>query len=286
MNTIVNLSQARDNGALSRVDGSEFGLASPVRAATKEKTIKSPEWTWIAVSLVMLFLNVGSTSADNTNAPVKPDYSAFRIIAERNIFNPNRYARGSQPAKVANRVQLPASRIESLTLVGLMEFEKGTFAFFDGTSPGSQKTLQAGGQIAGCKLALVNSRMVKLVEGTNGFELRVGQQLRREDDSDWFVAEADGGSSRRRSTSRTGSNGRIYEGLVTGANGGGEVSPADATGEPEVIVMEADPNGGSVNGESGATAPVETDHTDDAGSEITDPVLRRLMERRQQEMNR
>ena len=241
----------------------------------------------IMVAVIALMLSADLVSGQNTNAPARLDYSAFKIIAERNIFNPNRRPRGSQSTRTSTRSQ-PASRVESFTLVGLMEFEKGTFAFFEGTSAGYKKTLQSSVEIAGYKLAIVSPRLGKLVEGTNVFELQVGQQMRREDDSDWFVADEDGGSSRRRTT-RSGSRGRIYAGLATGTNdiaGAGAATVTDATTEPEVIVVESDPNATRTEGEAGATAPAENAAPADAASDTTDPVLRRLIERRQQELNR
>ncbi len=240
----------------------------------------------LAFALSIVALGSAEGFAQSTNTPATLDYSAFKIIAERNIFNPNRRPSGPGRTRVAGTQ--PASRVESFTLVGLMEFEKGTFAFFDGTSPGYHKTLQASGEIAGYKLALVNPRLVKLVEGTNVFELQVGQQMRREDESDWFVADENGGSSRRRTT-RSSSRGRIYDGLATGTNdiaGAGAAAATDATTEPEVIVVEPDANATRTEGEAGATAPAENGAPADAASDTTDPVLRRLIERRQQELNR
>lgn len=70
-----------------------------------------------------------STNAPAPNAPARPSFDAFRVISDRNIFNPNRFARNSSRVRTETR---PTARADAFTLVGLMAYEKGTFAFFDG----------------------------------------------------------------------------------------------------------------------------------------------------------
>ena len=229
-------------------------------------------------------------SVAQTNTPTRLDYAAFKVIADKNIFNPNRYARGSQNSRNTPRSTTPASRVESFTLVGLMEYEKGMFAFFDGTSSNYRKTLELNGEIAGHKLASATTQSVILTDGTNHFELRVGSQMRREDDSEWFVND-EGDSGTRRRMARGSSRGRIYGDSSTG-NGPEGTAAATGDAEPEVILIEPDANSTISEGENTTTtAPAENGNGNggngSSGSdEITDPVLRRLMERRQQEINR
>lgn len=111
--------------------------------------------------------------------PAKPDYSAFRIIPDRNVFDPNRvpHRPGMQPR--------PAKTVESFALVGVMSYEKGAFAFFDGTSSDYRKALKEADTIAGFKVTKIEDSAVKLLAGTNQVDLRVGMQLRREDAGDW-----------------------------------------------------------------------------------------------------
>ncbi len=96
------------------------------------------------------------------------DYSAFKLIVDRNIFDPNRFPRrgpGSRPA--------PKS-VDSLTLVGTMTYEKGTFAFFDGTSSDYKKALKLNDVVAGHKVTNITPNSVTLAAGTNatGIESR------------------------------------------------------------------------------------------------------------------
>jgi hypothetical protein len=124
---------------------------------------------------------VSSRSSNNTTSeyrPAKPDFSAFKIITERNVFDPNRvpHRPGFQPKP---------KTVESFALVGVMTYEKGTFAFFDGTSSDYRKALKAADTIAGFKLTNIEDNAVKLILGTNQVDLRVGMQLRREEAGDW-----------------------------------------------------------------------------------------------------
>jgi len=123
---------------------------------------------------------------DQTNAtaysafrPAKPEFSAFKLITDRNIFDPNRVPHrpgGLQPAP---------KTVESFALVGVMSYEKGTFAFFDGTSSDYRKAVKVADTIAGYKVTNIDANTIKLLAGTNLVELRVGMQLRREEGGGW-----------------------------------------------------------------------------------------------------
>ena len=121
--------------------------------------------------------------AGTNNGSISLDYAAFKVIVDRNIFDPNRYPHrpGVQPV-----VSKPKS-VDSLTLVGTMSYEKGTFAFFDGTSSEYKKALKLTDSIAGYKVTNIAANAVKLASGTNELELRVGAQLHREEDGPWLL---------------------------------------------------------------------------------------------------
>jgi hypothetical protein len=126
-----------------------------------------------------------TNSLGGTNdGPNTLDYASFKVIVDRNIFDPNRFpSRG--PVVVR---QGPPRSFDSLTLVGTMTYEKGTFAFFDGTSSQYKKALKLTDAIAGYKVTRIAPNSVKLASGTNELELSVGAQLRREEDGPWLLA--------------------------------------------------------------------------------------------------
>jgi len=125
-----------------------------------------------------------SCSAQQTNTPDRLDYSSFKIITDRNIFNSHRSARYTPPTETR-----PRARVDSFGLAGTMSYEKGSFAFFDGSSSDYRKALQINGVVAGFKVADIESAYVKLASPTNEIELRVGMQLRREDNGEWHLSE-------------------------------------------------------------------------------------------------
>lgn len=120
-------------------------------------------------------------AASSTNGASALDYSAFRLVADRNIFNPNR-----QPNRPDFARPKPKA-IDTFGLVGIMSYEKGTFAFFDGSSSEFRKALKANDSIAGYQLAAIDENWVKLVIQTNTLQMRIGGQMRREDEGPWVL---------------------------------------------------------------------------------------------------
>ena len=239
----------------------------------------------VALLLVSAIAGFAQSTNAPASAPVRLTFDSFRPVSDRNIFNPNRYARSSGRT-TRSTASTPASRVESISLVGVIAYEKGYFAFFDGTSSDYKQSLQAGGTIGQYHLTRVTSEAVQLATGTNTFDLKVGMQMRREDEGDWFLSEGGDAPRKRIVSSRTRTRGGAHGESSTGS---GEEMTGGA--EPEVIVVENNPqpeaNGGEAqpNNENGnaAAAPAEGDAGD---SGITDPVLRSLMERRRNALNR
>src|SRR5260221_10943943 len=101
-------------------------------------------------------------SAQSTNAPGRPDYSNFKIVTEKNIFNPRRSARASRV-----RESRTTSKGESFSLVGTMSYEKGTFAFFDGSKSEYRKVVKPTDTIAGYTVTDIAPKGVRLSSRTN-----------------------------------------------------------------------------------------------------------------------
>jgi hypothetical protein len=70
-----------------------------------------------------------------------------------------------------------------------MAYEKGWFAFFDGTSSDFRKVLQPTDTIAGYKVADIRADYVKLAGDGREVELRVGMQMKRHDEGEWQAGE-------------------------------------------------------------------------------------------------
>lgn len=241
---------------------------------SKVQSLKSK----VLAALVLLMAGALGSRAESTNAPgpARLSYDSFRMISDRNIFNPNRMA-GRSGRSVTRSSSQPAARVEALSLVGIMAYEKGTYAFFDGTKTDYRQALQTGATIGEYHVAQVTSDWVQLTRGTNTYALKVGMQMRREDEGNWFLTEtSDTPATRRVATGRTWNRSGTHS-----ANG--ETTTAE-DGSPELIVI----NGGETEEAvpaNGAEAAPEGPAQVEAAPATTDPVLLRLMQRRQQ-MNR
>src|SRR5688572_2720796 len=140
--------------------------------------------------------------ANPTNA-TGTSLESFRIISERNIFNQNRSPRSARREETTAR-RTPV--VQSLSLVGTMSYPKGDFAFFDGTRPEYKKPVKIGERIAGYEIKEIKPNGVTIANETNQFEMKVGQQLRREDEADWQISTAPVPTTNSDSSAATGTS--------------------------------------------------------------------------------
>jgi hypothetical protein len=171
----------------------------------------------LRIYIFILMFGVAIARAEDTNAvadakapaAVEPEpgsFDEFKLITRRNIFDPNR----SAPGRPRRTEETPKpKRIDYMNLVGAMSYEKGRFAFFDGSSSEYRKSVKLGDSIAGYKVADVTANKVTLASGDKRIELPVGGQLKREDEGEWrlnstpesFATSGSGSSDSSSSTS-------------------------------------------------------------------------------------
>jgi hypothetical protein len=152
------------------------------------------------------------------------DESAFRIVAERNIFNANRS--GGQVRVSSSR---RPTRVDSFALVGTMAYQKGVFAFFQGSSSEFTKVIKTNDVIAGYTLVNIQPNGVKLEAEGKDIELPVGSQMRREDQGTWQVAEGGPGQ---------GGDASSLSGTVTetsGSNGQSIASASSSNSQSDIL---------------------------------------------------
>jgi hypothetical protein len=126
-------------------------------------------------------------------------------VTERNIFNANRSGRVAR-----SREQQRQVKVDTFALVGTLSYEKGTFAFFDGSSSQFRKTAKVSDNVAGFKVTAIGQNTAHLEADGKNIEMRVGSQMRREDEGEWKLEAnaqpfASPGTDRRSSSQPNGS---------------------------------------------------------------------------------
>lgn len=253
----------------------------------------------IAFTIPMLLAATG-WGAEQTNAPVRRDFPSFSLIAERNIFNMNRSGRRPYTPPSERESQRPV-RTESFALVGTMSYEKGLFAFFEGSSSQFTKVLSPSNSIAGFTIAEVTPTSVKL-SATNGnmVNLPVGMQLKRQDEGEWTLSERPEVS--RSYASSSSSNSRTSRTYTSSSASSSSSGPED----PEALrrLMQRRAEEGSMP-EAASSETASTNETAEISQEpkpetvektekpaepgangAADDILKKLMEKREQEINK
>ena len=222
-------------------------------------------------------------------------FDSFRGIPDRNIFNPNRYARGSQ--EDAAPPPPPPARVETFALVGTLSYATNQLAFFDSENSAMRKTCKPGDDIAGHKLTEIGGDQVKLAVGEQETALKVGFQMSRSGTNAWVASlrpervdegnsssGADGDVMRRlmeqrmresggSSSSRYGDRGSSSSGSSRYGDRGSSSSGSSRYGS------DRDRGGPPPSAPAPAPAPASPPLSPSAESEI----LKKLMEQRQKE---
>jgi len=119
--------------------------------------------------------------AQSNGVPGDTDYARFsQFISQRNIFDPNRYARTTN-YRPRTRPRVRTAGAPEFTLVGTISYQKGMFVFFDGNNSDLKKILATGGSIAGYTVKEVTATSVKLLGADKKeIEMKLGDQMRQE----------------------------------------------------------------------------------------------------------
>lgn len=173
----------------------QFALASEPRAAA------GPLDGWRSqlgcgarhgLTLAVMPLVAALLSASGPNACAKTsirsealDTGEFALISTRNIFDASRREHVVTPPIETN--VLPQVRVDYVACVGVMQYEKGPYVFFEGSQSAYRQVLQVSDSIAGYKIAAIEKDSIRLVGATNELQVPVGAQLRRVNDGPWQV---------------------------------------------------------------------------------------------------
>jgi hypothetical protein len=157
------------------------------------------------------------------------EFETFRLIVNRNIFDPNRRPdepiRDQEPSFTPEVPEPPPT--ERLVLLGVLINGSEVIAFFDGSESGYKTAVDLGGAIAGQRVAEIRTDFVKLENKGRTIDLPVGLSIRREDPGEWEI------DSEYRSSSRLGST--LEKGRESGAGDSSEGGKAEDTSADDVL---------------------------------------------------
>jgi hypothetical protein len=178
----------------------------------------------IPLLFAALLLGTGRDAhAQQTNSSSRLDFPAFNIIAERNIFNPNR-SKGSAGNMTRTRPDESRRKTEAFALRGTMSYEKGRYAFFEGSSSDYRKALQVAENIAGYKVTEIGPDFVKLESQGKQVDLRLGMQMKKQEKGEWLLGSGTEAFESPTSTGASSDNSPSQPGEKAESGGGGAVS--------------------------------------------------------------
>ncbi len=158
-------------------------------------------------------------------------FESFRVISERNIFNPNRSARSSRSPVRTEMDPERAVRREAFALVGTMSYDQKRVAFFDGTSSEYRRAFHRADTIAGHKIAEISQNYVKLDADGQEVKLPVGMEMRKQGDGEWEIGARSQSTESRSWTRTSGEPASASPGVQTNASAG-----APSSGEESDIL--------------------------------------------------
>jgi hypothetical protein len=235
----------------------------------------------LAAALLLLPAASVTAASGSTNSPSRPEFSTFKLILERNIFDPRRSPRYVPRDRSARQRSF---RSDYVALVGIMNYDaQGPIAFFDGSSSQYQKVLKPSDNIAGYKITKIEPDSVRLAVGTNEFQMPLGMQLQRDSDGKWQLTERTEPPPERTERSE-----RSYF-----TRGGPQPMPSrfpqsfpqafpTTNGDTQVFNPDAEPPPMPLDQQADAGGPPPPPDAVPTNGE-TDPVLLRMMQRRAQQ---
>ena len=136
-------------------------------------------------------------------------FENFELILDNNIFNSNREDRARLEAE-RQRARESSIPVDRFSLVGTMHNNDESLAFFSGSSSRYNTVLKTGEQIEGYSVKEIHEKNILLEKEGNELEFSVGMGMTRRGDDPWEIVQNAGsdfrgssGSGRSRSSSRS-----------------------------------------------------------------------------------
>jgi len=201
---------------------------------------------------------VQSEVEDKPGGVSYPSLASFKLIQERNIFDPDR----RRPREMRRETPVAPPREESFTLLGTMSYGERILAFFEGTQRDWSGAVELGNEVAGHTLKEVGFDNVLLELKGEILALQVGAGRSKRGDADWETQDRD---------SWKGSSGGSRSGRSSRSSSSSTFRPARPEDSADAASASAD--GGSENA-------ADESVIDGSASDI----LKQMMERRRQQV--
>ena len=115
-----------------------------------------------------------------------PAFESFQLIFDRNIFDPNR--REKRPEREAPPPTPRPTRTREILLIGTIIYERGAFAFFEGTEREYNTAMHVGEEIAGYQIVTIDTSKIVLQKEGQQVDLQIGLGLSKQDEEEWKIA--------------------------------------------------------------------------------------------------
>jgi len=115
-----------------------------------------------------------------------PEFSSFKIILERNIFDSDRrpFRENSDRSKPRPNPQ----QTDRFVLLGVLIHNENSLAFFEGSQKEYRKEFRPGESIAGYRITDISTVKVTLEKKGRQIPLLIGQGMSSTDGEDWSIS--------------------------------------------------------------------------------------------------
>ena len=144
-------------------------------------------WPLLAFAVALSYLSTKAFASDTNNTSSVVSLQSFKIITQRNIFDPNRRAGSGERGRRIDPNRL--ARADGFSLVGTLIDKRGEFAFFSGSDSKYKKVLKVAGTIADYKVTEVAPDYVQLETNGNQIKMTVGMQMKKLDAGEWQLVD-------------------------------------------------------------------------------------------------
>ncbi len=142
--------------------------------------------SFAAAAVLLVALGIGAPAGrENAGARARAKgFADYEIVAQRNIFDPNRS--GSRSSRNSGGNLGPVA--DQVQLVGTWLTNRQVVAFTEGNKPEYTRTPALGASFEGWRFTEITTGHVVLVKGANKIVWQVGQRLERNGKGEWQLA--------------------------------------------------------------------------------------------------